>query len=477
MAHRSTGAFAILSVLAAAFIGCGDASSTSGAGADGADFDEVSSFDADGSDASGEACAALGCACAAGADCAGGYCIDSADGAVCTNPCEDDCPDGWTCAARQDGAGESVRLCVPDSDAFCAPCTDDIDCGSPSARCNEGADGSFCATSCATSGLCPPGATCETGSADGAPLAVCVPLAGACTGCVDADEDGYGVGVDCVGEDCDDSDADTHAGADELCGGGDEDCDGTVDEGFDLTSDPAHCGGCDVACDPANGVGACVDGACTIASCDGGWDDCNGDVADGCETDLDGPTVCGACDRPANVCGGCETLPETPGEPCGTCGSGLVVCVTPETVDCVGDLGDAAYNACDGCEPLANEPGTSCGPCGLDEHVCVEGVTSDTACDGATLECTPGDGAVCEGDAIVGCLADGCGVGVIEECEPCGCADGACLPTVCTPGAERCNGRLAQRCDALGCGWRTFDDCNGIRNGCRFSDDRARCIR
>ncbi len=57
---------------------------------------------------------------------------------------------------------------------------------------------------------------------------------------LDADGDGYGLdevvaceapeGSSWLAGDCDDGDPDVSPGADELCGGGDEDCDGTVDE-------------------------------------------------------------------------------------------------------------------------------------------------------------------------------------------------------------------------------------------------------
>ncbi len=43
---------------------------------------------------------------------------------------------------------------------------------------------------------------------------------------VDADEDGVA-----VGEDCDDQNAAVKPGADELCNGVDDDCDGGVDDG------------------------------------------------------------------------------------------------------------------------------------------------------------------------------------------------------------------------------------------------------
>lgn len=54
--------------------------------------------------------------------------------------------------------------------------------------------------------------------------------------------------------------------------------------------------GCAAPCNPPHAVGACIDGACTIASCDNGWDDCNGLVDDGCEAQTSKDVAhCGDC--------------------------------------------------------------------------------------------------------------------------------------------------------------------------------------
>ena len=45
----------------------------------------------------------------------------------------------------------------------------------------------------------------------------------------------------------------------EVCDGQDNDCDGTIDEDFDFSSDPNNCGGCGLVC---GGVGTCVAGTC-----------------------------------------------------------------------------------------------------------------------------------------------------------------------------------------------------------------------
>jgi len=67
---------------------------------------------------------------------------------------------------------------------------------------------------------------------------------------------------------------------------------------------PVGCLACGVVCAPPNAFPYCApaspgfEGGCSIGRCNTGWDNCDGSVATGCETDiLNSPTDCGECDR------------------------------------------------------------------------------------------------------------------------------------------------------------------------------------
>ncbi len=86
--------------------------------------------------------------------------------------------------------------------------------------------------------------------------------------CTDVDGDGYGVGTDCLGPDCNDNDANINPGKSELCNGKDDNCNGQTDEGFTVFAPDgtAHCSG-----------GSSAGSLCKIAAdCPGG--SCLGDA-------------------------------------------------------------------------------------------------------------------------------------------------------------------------------------------------------
>ncbi|MBI5514104.1 MAG: hypothetical protein HY909_10075 [Deltaproteobacteria bacterium] len=91
-----------------------------------------------------------------------------------------------------------------------------------------------------------------------------------------------------------------------ACAGGYADCDGNGANGCEAATatDDAHCGRCGSACGPRpNGTSRCAGGRCAV-TCNGGFGDCDGDEANGCEASLaTDPAHCGGCGlRPAEAC-------------------------------------------------------------------------------------------------------------------------------------------------------------------------------
>ncbi|MEZ4399782.1 MAG: MopE-related protein [Kofleriaceae bacterium] len=195
-------------------------------------------------------------------------CVPRAGGELC-NGLDDDC-DGNV----DEGFGVGAACDGPDADQ----CDDDV-------------------TVCAADGM---SAICG-GPAPDDDAELCDGLDNDCDGqtdedfqlgvaCDGADSDACAEGVwacdaAMVGRTCTDTTGDTL----EVCGGGDEDCDGTTDEGFDLTSDAANCGACGRVCADTNATNACASSTC-VPACAVGANDCDGDPADGCELRDTNPT-------------------------------------------------------------------------------------------------------------------------------------------------------------------------------------------
>ncbi|MEO7327687.1 MAG: DNRLRE domain-containing protein, partial [Minicystis sp.] len=144
------------------------------------------------------------------------------------------------------------------------------------------------------------------------------------------------------------------------------DCNGIVADGCeaDLQS-PASCGACGSVCAPPHATAACGTGACAIGACDLGWGDCDGNLQNGCETELTTNAACAACgvacslpNATASCAGGSCTL--------GGCNAG--------SFDCNG-------NPADGCEATPCADGSHCGGNGdCSSQVCVGGFCLSPAC-------------------------------------------------------------------------------------------------
>ncbi len=215
-------------------------------------------------------------------DCRFELCIEGIDGElICTQPCDGECPDpDYECRLVENSGGDLTQICFPAVEELCQPCIDNRDCGGLRDRCIDLTDGRFCGSDCSLDGLCPSGYVCEELTSGDMQ---CIPSTGQCSGCIDPDADLHGEGPTCLGWDCDQENPATYEGASEICDNIDNDCDLTIDEGFDLLTDPRHCGACGAACDLPNAVQGCDGGECYVAGCVDGYYDLNGVTEDGCE--------------------------------------------------------------------------------------------------------------------------------------------------------------------------------------------------
>ncbi|MFO0644932.1 MAG: hypothetical protein U0326_01760 [Polyangiales bacterium] len=227
------------------------------------------------------------------------------------------------------------------------------------------------------------------------------------------------------------------------CDTGFGDCDGNPMNGCetDLTSSLANCGTCGNVCVFAGGTGVCRAGACALAACDTGRDNCDGMASNGCEVDLrSNLSNCGSCGRPCaprpNSTSFCSSMV------CGlTCASGFENCDAAEANGCETDVGTSLSN-CGGC-------GRSCAP-PLATGACRAGVCTVASCNANFGNCDAIDGNGCETDlrtTLAHCGA--CG----RACNPPNatgiCAAGTCRVDACTSGLIlNCDGLDANGCEA-----------------------------
>jgi hypothetical protein len=136
-----------------------------------------------------------------------------------------------------------------------------------------------------------------------------------------------------------------------ACPAGFQDCNNNVIDGceINLQTDVSNCGACGVTCNLANATVACVSGVCSIVNCNTGFANCNGIVADGCEVNLN-TTV--------NNCGSCGNTCSFPNATAGCTGGTCVV------VSCNTGFANCNGIAADGCEINLTTSVTNCGSCG-----------------------------------------------------------------------------------------------------------------
>jgi hypothetical protein len=298
-----------------------------------------------------------------------------------------------------DGDCEGGRICRAGRCVF--DCTTNDDCGG-CRRCEDRR-----CTECCQNSDCADDEQCVA--------EVCVPAPG-CLGCGQLD---HGTGVClhgiCIVAACEqgyhDVNGDHADGCEyacvptggEVCNELDDDCDGRVDEDFNLARDVENCGGCNVTCEaPPHAEAVCAGGDCYY-QCDPGYFEVNGDPADGCESDTCEPTAGGVeiCDLFDNDCNG-EVDEGFAKDTVQSCGPVCQVCAFDHaTAECVG--GACVLVACDAeYHDWDRDPDNGC------EAHCVPTDPPDEVCDDVDNDC---DGLVDEG-LVCSCPA---GMVVVES--------------------------------------------------------------
>ena len=189
-----------------------------------------------------------GSTCKLAADCQSGYCVESANGKICSRSCVDCCPAGLACDQLSGGA-DFALVCIPQMLALCRPCDTDAECTAidKNALCvnrgdnDQGNAGSYCGAGCTDTTDCPLGYTCKTVQGEKGAGSQCVPdsgecscgknaiLAGATTTCKVSNDVGTCAGQrKCALDGLTLCDAPSPTA--ESCNGKDDDCDGLTDE-------------------------------------------------------------------------------------------------------------------------------------------------------------------------------------------------------------------------------------------------------
>ncbi len=300
--------------------------------------------------------------------------------------------------------------------------------------------------------------------ADDGPIVMDIPCVSGMTRCggvcVDTATDGANCGA--CGRTCGASQTCTAGTC--ACASGTGDCDGNAANGCetDLTNSTTNCGRCGNACQMrSNSTPSCTGGVC-VPQCGAGFGNCDGMEPNGCEENLTtSASHCGACGNACSLRANAATM---------TCRAGACA------VDmCVNGFGDCNMAEADGCEIAGFANPSHCGGC---NHPCAAGqacvLSACTACASPRVMCV--GACVDTGSDSRNCGA--CGT----VCSPGqSCSSGRC---VCPTGQMLCSGACVNlqsdrlNCGACGNACATNGSCSGGTCRCPFGTERcgSRCV-
>lgn len=211
----------------------------------------------------------------------------------------------------------------------------------------------------------------------------------------------------------------------------------------DVSSDLKNCGACGNTCPtPATGQAVCSDGVCGVATCGDRYRDCNGDPSDGCETDtqrnIDSCGRCGnRCATGAHAAAACSL-----GQCKLACQAGYLDCDGQSANGCETN-GASDINHCGSC-------GNRCTSSGAANAVCAGGTCEVSSCSAPFLTCRSGATNACETDSsrdLSHCGRCGRACGAVSNGTP-SCQDKNCAIGSCNEGYADCNQDLSDGCEA-----------------------------
>ena len=184
-----------------------------------------------------------------------------------------------------------------------------------------------------------------------------------------------------------------------ACAPGRADCNGPGDgsdaDGCETNlSLVGNCGSCGHVCGAQNDAPSCVASGSTYAcslACSAGFLNCDGNAANGCETDGTTISHCGSCTTTCTATSGGNTTPT-----CSKSGSAYAC-----GVHCQSGFADCDGKATNGCETNLMTDDLNCGRCNVDKAVIASDVSSPDAWCAASLADNGGACKVWEGDHCV----------------------------------------------------------------------------